>query len=150
MQIYYVIHIMKLVKILIIIVIRKNLLSVEYVLFLYFYVILIFFEKNQKYSVYIYIYVSIEWDSEFGVTRLQEVWKSFQRKSLKLLSKDNKKFKKRNLSFQSHDEKFFSLKVNKKNILMPRSFLLSHSHLFTEIQKINWENFFFHLIQSSK
>lgn len=56
MQIYYVIHIMKLVKILIIIVIRKNLLSVEYVLFLYFYVILIFFEKNQKYSVYIYIY----------------------------------------------------------------------------------------------
>lgn len=139
---------MKLVKILIIIVIRKNLLSVEYVLFLYFYVILIFFEKNQKYSVY--IYVSIEWDSEFGVTRLQEVWKSFQRKSLKLLSKDNKKFKKRNLFFQSHDEKFFSLKVNKKNILMPRSFLLSHSHLFTEIQKINWENFFFHLIQSSK
>lgn len=54
MQIYYVIHIMKLVKILIIIVIRKNLLSVEYVLFLYFYVILIFFEKNQKYSIYIY------------------------------------------------------------------------------------------------
>lgn len=140
---------MKLVKILIIIVIRKNLLSVKYVLFLYFYVILIFFEKNQKYSVYIYIY-TIEWDSEFGVTRLQEVWKSFQRKSLKLLSKDNKKFKKRNLSFQSHDEKFFSLKVNKKNILMPRFFLLSHSHLFTEIQKINWENFFFHLIQSSK
>lgn len=46
MQIYYVIHIMKLVKILIIIVIRKNLLNVEYVLFLYFYVILIFFEKN--------------------------------------------------------------------------------------------------------
>lgn len=149
MQIYYVIHIMKLVKILIIIVIRKNLLSVEYVLFLYFYVILIFFEKTRN-IVYIYIYVSIEWDSEFGVTRLQEVWKSFQRKSLKLLSKDNKKFKKRNLSFQSHDEKFFSLKVNKKNILMPRSFLLSHSHLFTEIQKINWENFFFHLIQSSK
>lgn len=140
---------MKLVKILIIIVIRKNLLSVEYVLFLYFYVILIFFEKTRN-IVYIYIYVSIEWDSEFGVTRLQEVWKSFQRKSLKLLSKDNKKFKKRNLSFQSHDEKFFSLKVNKKNILMPRSFLLSHSHLFTEIQKINWENFFFHLIQSSK
>lgn len=56
MQIYYVIHIMKLVKILIIIVIRKNLLSVEYVLFLYFYVILIFFEKNQKYSIYIYIH----------------------------------------------------------------------------------------------
>lgn len=149
MQIYYVIHIMKLVKILIIIVIRKNLLSVEYVLFLYFYVILIFFEKNQKYSVYIYIYVSIEWDSEFGVTRLQEVWKSFQRKSLKLLSKDNKKFKKRNLSFQSHDEILF-FESEQKNILMPRSFLLSHSHLFTEIQKINWENFFFHLIQSSK
>lgn len=58
MQIYYVIHIMKLVKILIIIVIRKNLLSVEYVLFLYFYVILIFFEKNQKYSVYIYIRIN--------------------------------------------------------------------------------------------
>lgn len=60
MQIYYVIHIMKLVKILIIIVIRKNLLSVEYVLFLYFYVILIFFEKNQKYSIYIYTYQSNE------------------------------------------------------------------------------------------
>lgn len=112
MQIYYVIHIMKLVKILIIIVIRKNLLSVKYVLFLYFYVILIFFEKNQKYSVY--IYVSIEWDSEFGVTRLQEVWKSFQRKSLKLLSKDNKKFKKRNLSFQSHDEILFFESEQKK------------------------------------
>lgn len=46
---------MKLVKILIIIVIQKNLLSVEYVLFLYFYVILIFFEKTRN-IVYIYIY----------------------------------------------------------------------------------------------
>lgn len=57
MQIYYVIHIMKLVKILIIIVIRKNLLNVEYVLFLYFYVILIFFEKTRN-IVYIYTYQS--------------------------------------------------------------------------------------------
>lgn len=139
---------MKLVKILIIIVIRKNLLSVEYVLFLYFYVILIFFEKNQKYSIYIYTYQSNEIQSlvlqdykKFEKVSKENPW-NFYQKIIKNSKKEIFPFKVM--------MKFFSLKVNKKNILMPRSFLLSHSHLFTEIQKINWENFFFHLIQSSK
>lgn len=139
---------MKLVKILIIIVIRKNLLNVEYVLFLYFYVILIFFEKNQKYSIYIYTYQSNEIQSlvlqdykKFEKVSKENPW-NFYQKIIKNSKKEIFPFKVM--------MKFFSLKVNKKNILMPRSFLLSHSHLFTEIQKINWENFFFHLIQSSK
>lgn len=112
MQIYYVIHIMKLVKILIIIVIRKNLLSVEYVLFLYFYVILIFFEKNQKYSIYIYTYQSNEIQSlvlqdykKFEKVSKENPW-NFYQKIIKNSKKEIFPFKVM--------MKFFSLKVNKK------------------------------------
>lgn len=115
MQIYYVIHIMKLVKILIIIVIRKNLLSVEYVLFLYFYVILIFFEKNQKYSIYIYTYQSNEIQS--------------------LVLQDYKKFEK--VSKENPWNFYQKIIKNSKKEIFPFKVMMKNSFLWKWTKKIS-------------
>lgn len=115
MQIYYVIHIMKLVKILIIIVIRKNLLSIEYVLFLYFYVILIFFEKNQKYSIYIYTYQSNEIQS--------------------LVLQDYKKFEK--VSKENPWNFYQKIIKNSKKEIFPFKVMMKNSFLWKWTKKIS-------------